>query len=111
MRLWTFLLLLAWLPPALAHHHHGITLDPAAPVATPHLANAGHPPLATPALLPASSVATGMSTANADNQSGLAPVGLSLLLLLGGWGIWQLARRSGQTTRKHGTADKPSTKL
>ncbi|MDI6747439.1 MAG: hypothetical protein QMD17_09865 [Rhodocyclaceae bacterium] len=110
MRLWTFLLLLAWLPPALAHHHHGITLDPAARVATPHLASAGDTPMATPAILPASSAATGISTANADKQSGLAPVGLSLLLLLGGWGVWLMARRSGQATRRRGTADKPSAK-
>lgn len=107
MRPWILLLLLAWLPPALAHHHHGITLDPAARVATPHLASSGDTQTATPAHQSAKFAPTEASTTNAQNQTGIAPVGLLLLLLLGGWGLRQLVKRSGKTVRVRRKSNKP----
>lgn len=107
MRHWILLFLLAWLSPALAHHHHGISLDPAASVATPHLAGSNNVPTATPTPPPAGFVPTEVATANLHNQNGFAPLGLSLLLLLGGWGVWQLLRGARKTAIARASSDEP----
>lgn len=107
MRPWILLLLLVWLPPALAHHHHGISLDPAASVATPHLAGSNNVPTATPTPPPAGSVSSEVATANLHNQNGFTAGGLSLLLLLGGWGIWQLLGGARKAAIARARSDEP----
>lgn len=94
MRSLIILLVTFWLPAAFAHHHHGISLDPASSFATPHVAVAGEARMTAAPVQSATAVqATAATSAPHGNEHLSGDVLPALLLLVAAWGLWRLARR------------------
>ncbi len=96
MRSLLILLVTFWLPAALAHHHHGMSLDPAASIATPHVAVAGD--ARATAVAPQAAAMHTTTQATTPAAQAAEPFNgewlLALLILLAaGLGIRRLAKR------------------